>query len=83
MSLLLCICILHIQNDSTNLTYLSTHREFQQEEQQKKPQPAVECAEEQISNHSKTVYINDSYNLDSIPFDIKNIIDEANTEDSE
>ena len=30
---------------------------------------------------SKIVYINDIYNLDSIPFDVKTIIDSDNTED--
>ena len=30
---------------------------------------------------SKTVYINDSYNLDTIPFDVDNIIDIENIED--
>ena len=54
-----------------------------QKSDEKNAQPAVECAEEQISDHSKTVYINDSFNLDSIPFDIENIIDEDNTEDSD
>jgi hypothetical protein len=36
-----------------------------------------------IGEDSKTVYINDSYSLDTIPFDIENIIDEITEEDIE
>jgi hypothetical protein len=36
-----------------------------------------------IGKDSKTVYINDSYNLNTIPFDVENIIDEITEEDVE
>jgi hypothetical protein len=36
-----------------------------------------------IGEDSKTVYINDSSNLDAIPFDVENIIDEITEEDVE
>jgi hypothetical protein len=39
--------------------------------------------EPEIGKDSKTVYINASYNLDTIPFDVENIIDEITKEDME
>ena len=37
--------------------------------------PAVDSGVADIGENSKTVYINDSYNLDTIPFDVEAIID--------
>jgi hypothetical protein len=37
--------------------------------------PAVESGVAEIGENSKTVYINDSYNLVRIPFDAETIID--------
>jgi hypothetical protein len=36
-----------------------------------------------IGEDSKTVYVNDSYNLDTTPLDIDNIIEEITEEDME
>jgi hypothetical protein len=37
----------------------------------------------EFGENSKTVYMNDSYYLDIIPFDVENIIDEITEEDVE
>ncbi len=44
---------------------------------------AVDLEVTALGDDSKTVYINDSYSLDSIPFDIVNIIDTDNSEDTD
>jgi hypothetical protein len=44
---------------------------------------AVESGAAGIGENSKTVYINDSYNLDEIPFDTSTIIDLDDNEDDE
>ena len=44
---------------------------------------AVDLEVTALGNDSKTVYINNSYNLDSIPFDSITIIDTDNSEDTE
>jgi hypothetical protein len=36
----------------------------------------IDPEELEIGKDSKTVYVNDTYNLDTIPFDIENIIEE-------
>ena len=45
----------------------------------------VECTEEEsileVGEGSKTMYINDSSNLDTIPFDVEQIIDTDDNED--
>jgi hypothetical protein len=41
----------------------------------------TETEEDRITENSKTVYINDSSNLDSIPFDANDIVDEITNED--
>jgi hypothetical protein len=35
----------------------------------------MEESNKEIGDDSKTVYVNDSYNLDTIPFDVGQIID--------
>jgi hypothetical protein len=44
--------------------------------------PEVSCGTIPTGDDSKIVYINDSYNLDSIPFDVETIIDSDNIEDT-
>jgi hypothetical protein len=55
-------------------TYIATHREFWQPNGQKRE-------ELKIGKDSKTVYGNDSYNLNTIPFDVENIIEKISKED--
>jgi hypothetical protein len=43
----------------------------------------ITLEEPDIGEDSKTVYINDSYNLDTIPFDVENVIDAITEEDVE
>jgi hypothetical protein len=40
----------------------------------------VSCGTMATSDDSKIVYMNDNYNLDSIPFDVETIIDRDNSE---
>ena len=44
--------------------------------------PEDSCGTIPTGDDSKIVYINDSYNLDSIPFDVETIIDSDNIEDT-
>ena len=43
----------------------------------------VEESSNQVVDDSKTVYINYSYNLDTIPFDVEDIVDTQDNEEVE
>ena len=44
---------------------------------------AVDSGVDEIGENSKTVYINDNYNLDTIPLDVDTIIDTDDSDNTE
>ena len=36
----------------------------------------IKLSQNKIGEDAKTIYVNDAFNLDTIPFDVENIIDE-------
>jgi hypothetical protein len=46
------------------------------------PTTNTEPEEDPVTENSRTIYINDSFNLGSIPFDTKDIVDEITCKDS-
>jgi len=44
---------------------------------------AVESVLDEVGENSKTVYINDSFDLDTIPFDVETIIDIEDDDNTE
>ena len=52
------------------------------EPEEKNQKGDVDSSVSKFEEGSKTIYINDSYNLDTIPFDVDEIIDTDNVEDT-